>query len=446
MAGANSCGLGFAAVSGGLMSKKNKNKDKSENDLAVAGMEAATEALRDLFEATPLQRNAYLSERFGADVYLKREDLTPVRSYKLRGAYNFFRKALARDPQARSFVCSSAGNHAQGFAFACRKFDVQGTIFMPVTTPQQKIDKTGIFGGDNVQIKLIGDFFDDSNAAAIAFARETGAMLAPPFDNADIIEGQASVAVEILAQAPGPVDLLILPVGGGGLASGARACFAARSPETEIYYAEPAGAPSLRRSLEAGRRVALEHIDGFVDGAAVACIGRSNFEQLKDIPLDHVLLLEEDQLCETMIDMLNLEGIVLEPAGALSVEALRRLPREKLAGRRVVCVTSGGNFDFERLPEVRERAMRAAGRKKYFIIRLPQRPGALHDFLELFGPEDDVARFEYLKKSARNFGSILLGVETRHAENFEALKSNMQEAGIRYQDITEDDLLANFVI
>ncbi len=422
---------------------------KQKKSSYLQAVETATSALRDVLEPTALQYSAFLSDRYKAEIYLKREDLTPVRSYKLRGAYNFFRKALLADPKKNRFVCSSAGNHAQGFAYACKKFGVEGVVFMPVTTPQQKVDKTRIFGGDRVTIKLVGDIFDECNKAAIAFAKETGAMLVPPFDHADIIEGQASVGVEIAAQAAistGEIDLLVMPVGGGGLSAGVTQIFDEISPGTQKLYVEPQGAPSLKRSLEAGKRVQLRQIDSFVDGAAVAQIGVLNFKRLKHIDPERVMLVSEDRLCETMVQMLNHEGIVLEPAGALSIEALRSVPAQDLEGRKIVCVTSGGNFDFDRLPEVKERAMKAAGLKKYYIIRLPQRPGALRDFLALFGPEDDVARFEYLKKSARNFGSILLGVETKAAKNFETLQNNMDEAGIRYSDITDDDLIASFVI
>ena len=421
------------------MSKKQKTS-------FLRGVEAATKALREVLDVTPLQCNDFLSDRTKAHVYLKREDLTPVRSYKLRGAYNFFRKAMLKDPKLKRFVCASAGNHAQGFAFACQKFDVDGVVFMPITTPQQKINKTRVFGGGRVKIELIGDIFDESNRAALDYAKEKGALMVPPFDHADIIEGQASVGLEILEQIDGPIDILLVPVGGGGLSAGLTQLFGERSPDTRIIYVEPEGAPSFKHSLEAGRRVRLNEVDSFVDGAAVAQIGANNFKRMKHVSPDAVTLISEDHLCSTMVEMLNVEGVVLEPAGALAVEALKKLSAKELKGKRVVCVTSGGNFDFERLPEVKERAMKAEGRKKYFIIRMPQRPGALREFLELFGPDDDVARFEYLKKSARNFGSILLGVETKDAANFKQLTKNMRDAGIQYHDITDDELIASFVI
>lgn len=410
------------------------------------GVKSAAEALIPLLEPTPLQENLYLSGKHGARVFLKREDLTPVRSYKLRGAFNFFRKALAAERPPARFVCASAGNHAQGFAFACRHFGVDGVVFMPVTTPRQKIDKTRAFGGDRVRIELTGDIFDQCNAAALAFAEAEGAAMVPPFDHPDIIEGQATVALEILAQFHEPIDVLILPVGGGGLSAGVSRIFAALSPKTKLALVEPTGAPSLRRSLEAGERVKLARVDNFVDGAAVAQIGALNWEILQRFAPEDVTLIPEDQLCVTILDMLNHEGVVLEPAGALEVEALRHLPQEMIAGKTVVAVTSGGNFDFERLPEVKERALKAAGLKKYYILRLPQRPGALKDFLNVLGPEDDIARFEYLKKSARNFGSILIGIETQRAENFERLEREMEEAGFQARDITADEVVANFIV
>ncbi|MEM9357534.1 MAG: threonine ammonia-lyase IlvA, partial [Pseudomonadota bacterium] len=334
----------------------------------------------------------------------------------------------------------------QGFAYACRHFGVAGTVFMPVTTPQQKIQKTRVFGGENIEIKLEGDIFDQCYAAAMDHAEKTGARFVPPFDHADIIEGQATVALELLEQAGRPVDLLIIPVGGGGLAAGVTQVMRALSPKTRILYVEPAGAPSFKSSLQSQKRVRLERVDNFVDGAAVAQIGELNFGLLKSTDPNSVLLIKEDSLCETIIEMLNIEGIVLEPAGALEIDALRHLDPADLKGKTVVCLTSGGNFDFERLPEVKERALRASGRKKYYILRLPQRPGALREFLDLLGPNDDIARFEYLKKSARNFGSILLGVETPDPANFVLLNEKMDQAGFQFQDITEDDLVASFIV
>jgi len=412
----------------------------------------AASAVREIFPQTPLQENDYLSKKFGARIYLKREDLTPVRSYKIRGAFNFFRKALAAGNQAELFVCASAGNHAQGFAFVCRHFGKKGVVFMPVTTPQQKIDKTRLFGGDFVEIRLVGDFFDDCYQAALSFTEEAGAHMVPPFDHRDIIEGQATVACELLAQMPGGrvPDMVLLPVGGGGLAAGVTHYFAAiaarQAHETRFVFCEPAGAPSLRESLAADKRVKLAKMDSFVDGAAVGEIGRENFRMLKEFATDAVHLIPENRLCATMIEMLNVEGVVLEPAGALAVDALKDFTKKEVRGKSIVCVVSGGNFDFERLPDVKERALRFQRLKKYFIIRFPQRPGALRDFLEMLGPEDDIARFEYLKKSARNFGSVLIGIETKDPRNFDVLMAKFDSEGVQYQDITDNETLAGFII
>jgi threonine dehydratase len=405
----------------------------------------ATDAIRALFPETPLQRNDFLSQRYDADIWLKREDLTPVRSYKLRGAFNAMRKVLARDPGQRRFVCASAGNHAQGVAFACRHFSVMGTIFMPVTTPQQKIDKTRVFGGENIEIRLTGDYFDQTLTAAQEFSAAQSAWFLAPFDDPDVIEGQASVAVEILAQIAQAPDLVILPVGGGGLAAGVTGYMRTAAPSVSFRFIEPAGGASFAAALKAGGPLSLPRVNSFVDGAAVARMGETTFARLCDTDPATVLSAPEDRICITMLEMLNHEGIVLEPAGALSVDALRDLA-EDIRGKTVVCVTSGGNFDFERLPEVKERAQRFAGLKKYFILRMPQRPGALREFLAMLGPDDDIARFEYLKKSARNFGSVLIGIETKAPENFTVFRVKLDAAAFSYQDITDDQALAEFLI
>lgn len=413
-------------------------------DFADAARQS-TRRLREVFPRTPLQRNDYLSRRYGAEIWLKREDLSPVRSYKLRGAFTAMRKVRAIQPNQTVFVCASAGNHAQGVAFACKHFGVTGTIFMPVTTPQQKIDKTRAFGGEWVRIVLTGDYFDQTLAAAQAFCVEKGAHFLSPFDDADVIEGQASVAVEMLDQLGQAPDLVILPVGGGGLASGVTRYLRSEAPQTAFRFVEPLGGASLTAALAAQEPVTLKGVNSFVDGAAVARLGERTFEALKMVRPEEVLLAPEDRICVTMLEMLNIEGIVLEPAGALSVDVLPELA-DQIAGKTVVCVTSGGNFDFERLPEVKERAQRYSGVKKYFILRMPQRPGALREFLSMLGPDDDIARFEYLKKSARNFGSVLIGIETSRAENFKLLFDQLDAAAFSYRDITNDEILSEFLI
>ena len=344
---------------------------------------AATARMRKLFPATPLQKNEYLSGLYGAEIYLKREDLSPVRSYKIRGAFNAMRKAL-ESGESREFVCASAGNHAQGVAFACAHFGVKGRIYMPVTTPQQKIGKTAAFGGQSIEIVLQGDYFDETLAAANEYAVANGAHMLPPFDDLDVIEGQASVGVEILEQlgaAPRhDCDAcrwwrIIIWVGTNILMI-----------QISIFgFCEPMGGRSLHAAIVAGELVTLPEVDNFVDGAAVARIGDNNFAVLRDQNPDQVMGIPEGRICATISELLNIEGIVLEPAGALAIDALKDL-RTEIAGKKVVCIASGGNFDFERLPDIKERALRFEGLKKYFILRMPQRPGALKDFLNLSGP------------------------------------------------------------
>ncbi|MEL7429073.1 MAG: threonine ammonia-lyase IlvA [Pseudomonadota bacterium] len=414
----------------------------------VEAVRVVHERLADVLEPTPLQHNQYLSDMHGADIWLKREDLSPVRSYKIRGAYSFLMDALDRDPDQKVFVCASAGNHAQGFAHACRAFNRKGVIFMPQTTPQQKVMKTSSFGAPNVEIRLVGDGFDAANEAALEFCAESGGLMVPPFDHPRIICGQATVGKEICEQLPADkhLDRIIMPVGGGGLSSGVSAYFRGIGLDCRFTFVEPDKAPSLRESILSGERLRLSDIDNFVDGAAVARIGKNNFDLLKHFSADDVLLAPTDGVCATMIEMLNVEGVVLEPAGALAIDALKRLPKEDIRGKTIICVASGGNFDFERLPEVKERALRFTGLKKYFILQFPQRPGALRDFLMMLSPEDDIARFEYLKKSARNFGTVLIGIETTKAENFDRLTANMDDRGMRWQDITENEILSGFII
>lgn len=402
----------------------------------------ATASMRRLFDETPLQRNEHLSKTFDADIWLKREDLSPVRSYKIRGAFNAISKVVAANPDQNLFVCASAGNHAQGVAFVCKHFGVSGVIYMPVTTPQQKIMKTKMFGGSNVEVVLVGDFFDDTLAAAQSYCAKEGGHFLSPFDDVDVIEGQSSVAFELSQQLGKTPDMIVLPVGGGGLSAGVVSYF---GTDLEYVFCEPFGGASLTAAVEQGAPVTLERVDSFVDGAAVARIGARNFDVLHATKPEDIVAVSEDRLCTTIIEMLNVEGVVLEPAGALSIDALKDVA-ERIKGKTVVCVTSGGNFDFERLPEVKERAQRFLGLKRYFILRLPQRPGALKDFLGMLGPNDDISRFEYLKKSARNFGTVFIGIETNDRANFEALERSASEAGFALRDITEDTAIADFLI
>ena len=394
--------------------------------------------MRSVFAPTPLQKNEHLSTAYNAQIWLKREDLSPVRSYKIRGACNSMRKLVGR----MDFVCASAGNHAQGVAFMSSHYGARSTIFMPTTTPQQKITKTKLFGGDQIEVILSGDYFDDCLSEAISFSESQGAHFISPFNDDDVIEGQATVAAEIEAQFGGCPDVIIMPVGGGGLSSGVVKYF---GKEPNYVFVEPNGAASFSAAISAGHPIKLEMIDNFTDGAAVAEIGAKNFGELRDITAENIIKIPENRICTTILEMLNIEGIVLEPAGALSVDALKDV-KELVQNKSVVCVTTGGNFDFERLPEVKERAQQFAGLKKYLILRLPQRPGSLKDFLATLGPNEDITRFEYLKKTARNFGAVLIGIETASPNDFGALFSRLDEMGFNYVDITDDEILSQFLV
>ncbi|WP_254474296.1 threonine ammonia-lyase IlvA [Bartonella sp. B1098] len=407
--------------------------------------------LHHVFAETPLQRNDFLSQKYDAEIYLKREDLTPVRSYKIRGAFNFVSEMLSSISSDSAFVCASAGNHAQGVSFVCRYFKRKGVIFMPMTTPQQKIEKTRIFGEEFIDIRLVGETFDQCYEAAQSFVVENGGVMAPPFDDIRIITGQATVLCEAALQwkklnGESEPDLMIVPVGGGGLASGISKFLREYGWNTKLRFVEPQRAASLLACLESGKRVKLENIDTFVDGAAVAEIGALNYTILKHFSPDSVITVPENRVCSTMVEMLNVEGVVLEPAGALSIDALNSIPPQELKGKKIILVISGGNFDFERLPEIKERSLRFEGLRKYFIFSFPQHPGALRHFLSTLSPDDDIVRFEYLKKSARNFGSVLVAIETKKYNNFRLLEEKFQALGWRYRDITDDQTLFDFVI
>lgn len=407
--------------------------------------------LHHVFAETPLQRNDFLSQKYDAEIYLKREDLTPVRSYKIRGAFNFVAEMLSSISSDSAFVCASAGNHAQGVSFVCRYFKRKGVIFMPMTTPQQKIEKTRIFGEEFIDIRLVGETFDQCYEAAQSFVVENGGVMAPPFDDIRIITGQATVLCEAALQwkklnGESEPDLMIVPVGGGGLASGISKFLREYGWNTKLRFVEPQRAASLLACLESGKRVKLENIDTFVDGAAVAEIGALNYTILKHFSPDSVITVPENRVCSTMVEMLNVEGVVLEPAGALSIDALNSIPSQELSGKKIILVISGGNFDFERLPEIKERSLRFQGLRKYFIFSFPQHPGALRHFLSTLSPDDDIVRFEYFKKSARNFGSVLVAIETKKYDNFRLLEEKFQALGWRYRDITDDQTLFDFVI
>jgi len=405
-------------------------------------LEAAVK-LKPVVNRTPLTYSATLSRRYDCDVYLKREDMQIVRSYKLRGAYNLL-STLDRQQLENGVTCASAGNHAQGFAYACRQMGIQGVVFMPIITPKQKVNQVKMFGGDNIRIELVGDTFDDCAQEAQAFTREHGMTFIPPFDNPRIIEGQGTVAVEILEDQP-LVDYLFVPVGGGGLSAGVGTYFKTYSPQTTIVGVEPEGAPSMLRALENGAPVTLDEIDRFVDGAAVKRVGALTYSICKEV-LSKMHLVPEGKVCSTILKLYNEDAIVVEPAGALSIAALDDFAAE-IKGKRVVCIVSGSNNDIDRMQEIKERSLLYEGLKHYFIIRFAQRPGALKDLLNnVLGPNDDITRFEYIQKHNKETGPALVGIELRKREDYDTLVANLRKYNFHYTELNKDDNLFGYLV
>lgn len=399
--------------------------------------------LKSVVARTPLTYSANLSRRYQCDVYLKREDMQIVRSYKLRGAYNLI-SSLPAEILAKGVTCASAGNHAQGFAYACKAMNIKGVVFMPVITPKQKVNQVNMFGGDNIEIRLIGDTFDDCSAEAQAFTAANDMTFIPPFDNAKIIEGQGTVAVEILEDQSG-IDFLFVPVGGGGLAAGLGTYFKTYSPKTRIIGVEPEGAPSMLKALEQGGPVTLNEIERFVDGAAVKRVGTLNYEICKDV-LEKMHLVPEGKVCSTILRLYNEDAIVVEPAGALSIAALDGFA-EEIKGKKVVCVISGSNNDIDRMQEIKERSLLYEGLKHYFIVRFAQRPGALREFVNhILGPNDDITRFEYIQKHNKEIGPALVGVELKYREDYDKLIANFQKYNFQFTELNKDDSLFGYLV
>ncbi|MGZ3886058.1 MAG: threonine ammonia-lyase [Flavisolibacter sp.] len=403
----------------------------------------AAERLKPVVTRTPLAFSRSLSKRYQCNVYLKREDLQIVRSYKLRGAYNMM-SSLPEEQLRRGVVCASAGNHAQGFAFSCKKLGVKGVVFMPIITPLQKVQQTRFFGEDFIEIRLVGDTFDDCAIAAKKFTEENGLTFIPPFDHPRIIEGQATVGMEILEDLS-PVDFLFIPVGGGGLCAGVGSYFKAFSPQTTIIGVEPEGAPSMKKALEAGHPVTVEDIDRFVDGAAVKRVGDITFSICREV-LDHMDLVAEGKVCSTILKLYNEDALVVEPAGALSIAVLDD-HAEAIRGRNVVCIVSGSNNDIDRMQEIKERSLQYEGLKHYFLIRFAQRPGALREFVNhVLGPNDDITRFEYMQKHNKETGPALVGIELQSRKDYEVLVQNLDRFHINYTELNKDDNLFGYIV
>jgi threonine dehydratase len=405
--------------------------------------QAAYLRLKKVVNRTPLTLNQGLSKKYQCNVFFKREDLQVVRSYKLRGAYNMM-SSLPAEQLQKGVVCASAGNHAQGFAYSCKKLNTKGVVFMPNITPKQKITQTKMFGEDFIEIQLIGDTFDDCAVAAKQYTEENGMTFIPPFDDYRIIEGQGTVAIEILEDLS-EIDYLFVPVGGGGLSAGAGSYFKTYSPRTKIIGTEPEGAPSMYEALKAGHPVTLGNIDRFVDGAAVKRVGELTFSICKDV-LDDMHLVPEGKICSTILKLYNEDAIVVEPAGALSIAALDDYAHE-IKGKNIVCIVSGSNNDIERMQEIKERSLQYEGLKHYFLISFAQRPGALKEFVNnVLGPNDDITRFEYMQKTNKENGPALVGIELQNRSDYESLLKKMQTFHIGFAEINKNDQLFGYII
>ena len=410
----------------------------------VEAIEKASGVLEEILEPTPFQKNQNLSDIYGADVYLKREDLQMVRSYKIRGAYNKIR-SIAPESMQNGIVCASAGNHAQGVAFSCSKLQIMGSIFMPVTTPKQKIEQVRMFGREYIEIILTGDTFDAANSAAIKYANENNKTFIPPFDDPKVMEGQGTIGREILNQCKEKLDYIFVPIGGGGLASGLGSYIRQMSPETKIIGVEPGGAPCMKEAIKAGKVIKLEQIDKFVDGAAVQEAGALTYEVCKEV-LDDIIVVPEGAVCTTIIQMYNKSAIVVEPAGALSAAALR-FYADKIKGKKVACIVSGSNNDITRMEEIREKSLLYEGLKHYFIVNFPQKSGVIVSFIrDILGPTDDLVHIQYTKKTNKNSGPALVGIELASKDDFEPLLQRMDAQGLNYEYINENNQLFEILI
>lgn len=410
----------------------------------IKNIQKAKDIVRDVALITPLQRNERLSEQYDANVYFKREDLQPIRSFKLRGAYHKIYK-LSDAERKLGIVCASAGNHAQGVALACNKLGIKGTIFMPVPTPKQKLNQVRMFGGENIETRLVGDTFDDAYAAAQLFKDQSNSIFIHPFEDKDVVIGQATLALELIEQAQDPIDYILVPIGGGGLISGVLHVFKTLSPNTKVIGIEPEGAPAMHQSLENGKNTELNSIDPFVDGAAVRKVGNDAYD-LCDKYLDKLVLVSEGKICQSILKLYNREAIVVEPAGAMSTASLKMIG-EEIKGKNVVCLICGGNNDITRMAEIKERALLEAKLLHYFIVRFPQRAGALKEFVaDVLGPKDDITFFEYSKKNNRSNGPAVVGIELKNPDDFDPLVKRMKSKGFYGDYINNKPDLFQFLI
>ncbi|WP_223590137.1 threonine ammonia-lyase IlvA [Neobacillus bataviensis] len=421
------------------MSQQVDKKTLNVEDIIIA-----SHTIRDVISPTPLQFNHLLSERYGCNVYLKREDMQSVRSFKIRGAYNRIKK-LSPEEMQNGIICASAGNHAQGVAYSCHLLKINGKIFMPTTTPKQKVNSVKFWGRDSVEIVLVGDTFDDASEKALECSRAENRTFIHPFDDFDVIAGQGTVAVELLNDCPEKVDYLFGAIGGGGLMAGVGTYLKHISPETHLIGVEPEGAPGMKESIVKGEVTSLEKIDPFVDGAAVKTVGTKTFNICKEI-VDDIIVVPEGKVCTTLLTLYNENAIVVEPTGALSVAALDTYADE-IKGKTVVCIVSGGNNDIGRMQEIKERSKLFEGLQHYFIVQFPQRPGALREFLlDVLGPNDDISHFEYTKKNNRETGPALVGIELKDKDDYYPLIDRIKTKGFVYREVNKDSTLFQMLV
>ena len=417
--------------------------------ITAADVERAAERLAGVTRLTPLQRNARLSAQTGAEVYLKREDLQPVRSYKIRGAYNLM-ASLTEDERRLGVVCASAGNHAQGVAFACRDLGIQARIYVPATTPRQKRDRIMAIGGDWVDLIVGGQTYDEAAGAAAEAAVATGAITVPAFDDDRVMAGQGTLAREIVTELGEPPDILLVPIGGGGMIAGCIAWLSENAPQTRVVGVEPAGAAAMAAALDAGGPVDLTTMETFVDGAAVRRIGTHPYEAVAAHRPDLVTV-SEGRVCSEMLALYQVDGIISEPAGALASSVLQSPEHPGIVhvepGRRVVAILSGGNNDVSRYGEIVERSLVFEGRKHYFLVNFPQEPGALRRFLDtVLGPHDDITLFEYVKRNNRETGPALVGIELRHRDDLAELMERIEHSSLAVDRVDPESMLHRYLL
>ncbi|HEL2360297.1 TPA: threonine ammonia-lyase IlvA [Streptococcus suis] len=415
--------------------------------ITAKNVEQAYSVLKRVVVRTPLDYSRYLSEKYGATIYLKRENEQRVRSFKIRGAY-YAISQLTDDEKSRGVVCASAGNHAQGVAYTCQEMQIPATIFMPITTPQQKIGQVKFFGGDYVEIRLVGDTFDESAKAAQDYTQESGKTFIDPFDDENVQAGQGTVAYEILEEAEEQTisfDQILVPIGGGGLVAGVSAYLKEHAPEIKIVGVEASGARSMKVAFDKGRPVKLDQIDKFADGIAVQKVGKSTYEVARKY-VDRLIGVDEGWISGTILDLYSKLGIVAEPAGAATIAALE-VVKDQIKGQTICCIISGGNNDINRMPEMEERALIYEGIKHYFVVNFPQRPGALREFVnDILGPNDDITRFEYIKRANKGTGPVLIGIALGDKTDYTQFISRLEEFDPQYINLHENDSLYKMLV